>query len=57
MKLSEKLQRDHEGGDFGKALTGYPEAAEALENRIAELEHDLSTARQHVLILLNRIKP
>lgn len=31
MKLSEQLKQDHECGDFGKALDGYAERAEALE--------------------------
>ena len=31
MKLSEQLKQDHECGDFGKALAGYAERAEALE--------------------------
>jgi len=38
MKLSEKLQRDHECGDFGKALAGYSEEAAALERKIEGLE-------------------
>lgn len=44
MKLSEQLRQDHESGDFGKALEGYSERAEALERRIAELESDKSCA-------------
>lgn len=31
MKLSEDLKQCHESGDFGKALDGYSERAEALE--------------------------
>lgn len=31
MKLSEQLKQDHESGDFGNALEGYAERAEALE--------------------------
>lgn len=37
MKLSEQLKQDHECGDFGRALAGYAERAEALEQEIAEL--------------------
>ena len=44
MKLSEQLKQDHECGDFGKALEGYSERAEALEKRIEELEEDKSCA-------------
>lgn len=41
MRLSEKLQRDHECGDFGKALAGYSEEAKRLEDAIAEFaKHD-----------------
>lgn len=32
MKLSEQLRQDHECGDFGKALEGYAERAERLED-------------------------
>lgn len=32
MKLSEKLSRDHESGNFGNALEGYAEQAEELES-------------------------
>ena len=38
LKLSEQLKKDHECGDFGKALAGYSERAAALESRVAELE-------------------
>lgn len=34
MKLSEKLQQDHDCGDFGKALEGYAERAKQLENKV-----------------------
>lgn len=36
MKLSEQLKQDHESGDFGKALEGYSERAEAFEEGIAK---------------------
>lgn len=36
MKLSEQLRMGHESGDFGKALAGYSERAEALEKEIAQ---------------------
>lgn len=32
-KLSEQLRQDHESGDFGKALEGYAERAEELEQQ------------------------
>jgi hypothetical protein len=35
MKLSEQLKQDHESGDFGRALDGYAERAEALEKAVA----------------------
>ena len=44
MKLSEQLKQDHECGDFGKALEGYSERAEALEKHIEALEEDKSCA-------------
>lgn len=37
MRLSEKLQRDHECGDFGQALRGYAEEAASLESSVDEL--------------------
>ena len=37
MKLSEQLRRDHDSGDFGKALEGYAERAEQLEQQAVEL--------------------
>lgn len=47
MKLSEQLRRDHDSGDFGRALEGYAKRAEDLElmieklqERIASLEED-----------------
>jgi len=36
MKLSEQLKRDHESGDFGKALEGYSDRAKVLEDDIEE---------------------
>jgi len=36
MKLSEQLKQDHECGDFGKALEGYAERAEALETALED---------------------
>lgn len=42
MKLSEKLQRDHDCGDFGKALEGYAECAKELEAEVKHLREQLS---------------
>jgi len=43
-KLSEKLQRDHESGDFGRALDGYAREAARLEreNEVLRIERDHS---------------
>jgi hypothetical protein len=51
--LSEKLQRDHESGDFGKALEGYAAEAKALEEEL-EVSNQLLNHRQE---LLNAIPP
>lgn len=47
MKLSEQLKRDHDCGDFGKALTGYADRDALLEAvivaygmRVAAMERD-----------------
>ena len=37
-KLSEKLKRDHEGGDFGNALDGCWQQAKALEDENERLK-------------------
>lgn len=37
MKLSEQLQQDSDGGDFGKALEGYPERAKELEDALEKI--------------------
>lgn len=42
MKLSEQLKQDHESGDFGKALLGYSERANSLENEIEQLRVQLA---------------
>ena len=34
IKLSEQLERDHESGDFGKALAGYSTRAAAMEEAL-----------------------
>jgi molybdate-binding protein len=39
MKLSEQLKQDHESGDFGKALEGYAERAEELEEIVQAVAH------------------
>lgn len=39
MRLSEKLKQDHESGDFGKALDGYAEQAEAMEEIVKAVAH------------------
>lgn len=43
-RLSEQLQRDHESGDFGRALDGYAREAERLEreNEVLRIERDHS---------------
>ena len=41
MRLSEQLKQDHECGDFGQALDGYSDRAEALEDIIEELANCL----------------
>lgn len=41
MKLSEQLKQDHACGDFGKALAGYAERAEALEDIIQKCFDDI----------------
>ena len=38
MKLSEQLKQDHECGDFGNAIEGYAERAEALEDKIYDMK-------------------
>lgn len=40
MKLSEQLKIDHESGDFGRALDGYSERAEILEDAIIAMVND-----------------
>lgn len=40
MKLSEQLKQDHECGDFGKALAGYSERAELLEEAVVAMAED-----------------
>lgn len=49
--LSEIRQRDHESGDFGKALDGYAGQAATLETRVAELE----AWKESALAVLNGI--
>ena len=44
MKLSEQLKQDHECGDFGKALEGYSDRAELLEEIIEELTQALRSS-------------
>jgi len=39
MQLSEQLKRDHESGDFGKALEGYAERAAELEEIVRAVAH------------------
>ena len=39
MRLSEQLKQDHDCGDFGKALEGYAERAEALEEIVKAVAH------------------
>ena len=41
-RLSDDLQRDHECGDFGRGLEGYPERALELEREIARLRELLA---------------
>ncbi len=44
-KLSEQLRRDHESGDFGRALAGYAERAASMEDRMALMEEELEALR------------
>lgn len=39
MRLSEQLKQDHDSGDFGSALEGYAERAEALEDIVRAVAH------------------
>lgn len=41
MKLSKQLKQDHECGDFGDALEGYSEKAEALEIELETLRRNI----------------
>jgi hypothetical protein len=41
MKLSEQLKQDHDSGDCGKALEGYSEKAQELENLIELCAKDI----------------
>ena len=41
MKLSEQLKQEHECGDFGNALEGYSERAEAMEKILSLFNKDL----------------
>ncbi len=52
-KLSEMLQQDHDCGDYGQGLEGYPEMARALEaenkalrDKLEKLEFELEEERQ-----------
>ncbi len=51
MKFSEQLKGDHESGDFGLALDGYSDKAEALEDRVKELEAELAEVEVQAEIL------
>lgn len=39
MRLSEQLKKDHQSGDFGRALEGYAERAEELERIVEAVAH------------------
>ena len=43
MKLSAKLELDHLSGDFGNALEGYAERAQALEAEVDRLREHVRT--------------
>lgn len=49
MKLSEQLRQDHECGDFGKALEGYAERAEELEQQNLELAAAIEQMQSQLL--------
>lgn len=53
MKLSEKLKQDHDCGDYGQGLVGYPEQAKALEDEIESLTKANEKLKDMVNMLRN----
>ncbi len=45
-KLSEMLQQDHDCGDYGQGLEGYPEMARALEAENKALRDKLEAIKE-----------
>ena len=52
LKLSEQLQQDHDSGDSGQSLEGYPERAKTLEDRCDYLSSELQQSHQREQLLI-----